>query len=192
MFNARKTDTGERRLDSPIYRFLIKCPDCTCDITFRTDPQNRGCVCESGAKQPSPEPWLANNVKGMAIEGEAAEPGPIANQEKSTNETNMQIDVADALHGVAPHSIRLEGLAIRLKSRNVSLEHDAKEKQDERGSGMAGQAFSSSGKRKASMCEPTCLKSLEPSRQRIWRAKTVGKDEKTKRQPVVNDGSDSD
>jgi hypothetical protein len=51
-FNARKERAqGEHYLGIQIFRFYIRCPMCSCDITFKTDPEKTDYVCESGAQR---------------------------------------------------------------------------------------------------------------------------------------------
>lgn len=51
-FNARKERAkGEHYLGIQIHRFYIRCPMCSCDITFKTDPEKTDYTCESGAQR---------------------------------------------------------------------------------------------------------------------------------------------
>jgi hypothetical protein len=40
-FNARKETLDEKYLNTPIFRFYIRCTDCKHEITFRTDPKSK-------------------------------------------------------------------------------------------------------------------------------------------------------
>ncbi len=51
-FNARKERAkGEHYIGIQIHRFYIRCPMCSSDITFKTDPEKTDYVCESGAQR---------------------------------------------------------------------------------------------------------------------------------------------
>jgi len=67
-FNARKEDAaGERYLGAiQVFRFYIRCPRCSAEIAFKTDPGNSDYAVESGATR-STEPW-----RGAADDGGAA------------------------------------------------------------------------------------------------------------------------
>ncbi|RLN25110.1 hypothetical protein C2845_PM07G13910 [Panicum miliaceum] len=69
-FNARKEDAaGERYLGAiQVFRFYIRCPRCSAEIAFKTDPGNSDYAVESGATR-SLEPW-----RGAAGDDEAAAP----------------------------------------------------------------------------------------------------------------------
>lgn len=55
-FNARKQVTDEVYLDVKIIRFFIRCPRCSGEIRFKTDPKNSDYQTEYGAVR-NYEPW---------------------------------------------------------------------------------------------------------------------------------------
>jgi uncharacterized protein with PIN domain len=56
-FNARKENAeSENYLGIQILRFVIRCPTCAAEITFKTDPENTDYVAERGAQR-NFEPW---------------------------------------------------------------------------------------------------------------------------------------
>ncbi|KAG5360471.1 Pre-mRNA-splicing factor cwf16 [Yarrowia sp. B02] len=55
-FNARKQVTNEVYLDVKIIRFFIRCPRCSGEIRFKTDPKNSDYQTEYGAER-NYEPW---------------------------------------------------------------------------------------------------------------------------------------
>jgi DNA-directed RNA polymerase subunit RPC12/RpoP len=56
-FNSRKEDVpGKRYLGAiPVFQFYIRCPWCSTEITFKTDPANSGYAVESGGFDPRRE-----------------------------------------------------------------------------------------------------------------------------------------
>ncbi|CAO2183520.1 unnamed protein product [Urochloa humidicola] len=68
-FNARKEDAaGERYLGAiQVFRFYIRCPRCSAEIAFKTDPRNSDYAVESGATRGLEGPW------GGAGDGEEEE-----------------------------------------------------------------------------------------------------------------------
>jgi len=51
-FNMSKENViGENYLGIQIYRFYFRCPHCSCEITFKTDPKNSDYEVEHGAKR---------------------------------------------------------------------------------------------------------------------------------------------
>ncbi|CAO2170467.1 unnamed protein product [Urochloa humidicola] len=69
-FNARKEDAaGERYLGViQVFRFYIRCPRCSAEIAFKTDPRNSDYAVESGATRGLEGPW------GGAGDGEEEDP----------------------------------------------------------------------------------------------------------------------
>ena len=50
-FNARKQKTDEKYLSITILRFYIRCPECSSEIAFKTDPQANDYQCGIGARR---------------------------------------------------------------------------------------------------------------------------------------------
>jgi DNA-directed RNA polymerase subunit RPC12/RpoP len=88
-FNSRKEDVpDERYLGAiPVFRFYIRCPRCSAEITFKTDPVNSGYAVESGGF----EPWR----------GTAAEDDEAAAKRRQEGE-----DAMGALEGRARDAVR--------------------------------------------------------------------------------------
>ena len=62
-FNARKEYAkGEAYYSIKIYRFYIRCPTCSAEITFKTDPKNTDYVCEFGATR-NFAPWREEKIE---------------------------------------------------------------------------------------------------------------------------------
>jgi hypothetical protein len=125
-FNARKeTPTDERYLNSiQIYRFYLRCPRCSAEIVFRTDPRNQDYVCEKGAHR-NTDPWkrglgadpereetdeqrLDRLERLMADEEDAGERNAMAELEAKTEDAKREMAVADALDEIRSRNARLE------------------------------------------------------------------------------------
>merc|ERR1719293_165317 len=60
-FNMRKENVlGEDYLGIQIYRFYFRCPKCSSEITFKTDPQKSDYIMEHGAR--ATEPWKVQDA----------------------------------------------------------------------------------------------------------------------------------
>lgn len=66
-FNARKQPTGESYLGISIIRFYIRCPRCSGEIRFKTDPRNSDYVTENGAER-NLEPWRDREKEEETLE----------------------------------------------------------------------------------------------------------------------------
>ncbi|OEL30845.1 Coiled-coil domain-containing protein 94 [Dichanthelium oligosanthes] len=69
-FNARKEDdAGERYLGAiQVFRFYIRCPRCSAEIVFKTDPRNSDYAVESGATRGLQEPCRGGDGEAAARE----------------------------------------------------------------------------------------------------------------------------
>ena len=110
-FNARKeTVKGEEYLGIKIFRFYIRCPRCSAEITFKTDPKNADYVCELGALR-NFEPWREERIINEEIAAEKEkeeESNPIKALENRTAESKREIDALDALDEIRTMNARHE------------------------------------------------------------------------------------
>ncbi|GAA5814253.1 hypothetical protein MFLAVUS_007747 [Mucor flavus] len=103
-FNARKeTVEGEMYLNIKIYRFYIRCPRCSAEITFKTDPKNTDYVAENGANR-NFEPW-----RGEEDPSEESDPDdPMKALEDRTLDSKREMDIMDALDEIRTRNARSE------------------------------------------------------------------------------------
>ncbi|GAA6012803.1 hypothetical protein JCM8202_003453 [Rhodotorula sphaerocarpa] len=110
-FNARKeTVQGEEYYGIKIFRFYIKCTQCSAEITFKTDPKNSDYNCEHGAKR-NFEPWRANDDKqeeDKLARLEEEENNPMAALENKAVDSKREMDILDALSSIKSRNARLE------------------------------------------------------------------------------------
>jgi len=114
-FNARKeTVEGEMYLTIKIYRFYIRCPRCSAEITFKTDPKNADYVCEHGALRnfdsSREEKILGEEMKLERQKQE--ENNPMKALENRTLESKKEMDILDALDEIRTKNARTERLNI--------------------------------------------------------------------------------
>jgi len=114
-FNARKeTVEGEMYLTIKIYRFYIRCPRCSAEITFKTDPKNADYVCEHGALRnfdSSREERILGEEKKLEKQQEE-ENNPMKALENRTLESKKEMDILDALDEIRTKNARTERLNI--------------------------------------------------------------------------------
>ncbi|KAI8983857.1 hypothetical protein BDB01DRAFT_790367 [Pilobolus umbonatus] len=110
-FNARKeTVEGEMYLAIKIYRFYIRCPRCSAEITFKTDPKNTDYVAEHGASR-NFEPWRGEeDNKSSASEDEADD--PMKALEDRTLDSKREMDIMDALDEIRTRNARSERIDV--------------------------------------------------------------------------------
>lgn len=122
-FNGRKeTVQGQEYYGLKIFRFYIKCPMCSSEITFKTDPKNRDYAVEHGVTR-NFEPWregkqqdeddsadpLAHIIAEEGLEVSDEDPDdPMKALEKRQQESRREMEVMDALQDIRTRNARLE------------------------------------------------------------------------------------
>lgn len=95
-FNMRKEDVaGEDYLGINIYRFYFRCPQCSSEITFKTDPMNSEYVVEHGAHRTS-EPWVKQEVEAKLVKKHRKQEEYLDNLkafENRTNDSKQEMDI---------------------------------------------------------------------------------------------------
>ena len=139
-FNARKETVWEEDyLGVKIFRFYVRCPMCSAEITYKTDPKNRDYAAEHGATR-NFEPWReeaksAEEQKKLRIQEEEGD--PMKALENKTFDSKREIDIMDALDDVRLLNAAHEEVDLDLLLQNISskrtpeeLETEAKLKRD--------------------------------------------------------------
>ncbi|KAI9319694.1 CWC16 protein, partial [Dichotomocladium elegans] len=157
-FNARKeTVEGEVYLSIKIFRFYIRqlqvlladwhwghyrCPRCSAEITFKTDPKNTDYVAEHGASR-NFEPWRDTEGNNEEEEEEAGD-DPMAALENRTIDSKREMEILDALDEIRLRNARSERVDVdevlerftfidkealeeRLKQEDLEIEKQANE-----------------------------------------------------------------
>ncbi|KAI8818409.1 CWC16 protein, partial [Fimicolochytrium jonesii] len=110
-FNARKERVdGENYLGIQVFRFYIRCPRCSGEITFKTDPKNADYVAEHGAQR-NFEPWRDDGDATEAEKAERAqqeENNPMAALENRTLDSKREMDILDALDEIRMRNAKNE------------------------------------------------------------------------------------
>ncbi|CEP07752.1 hypothetical protein [Parasitella parasitica] len=109
-FNARKeTVEGEMYLNIKIFRFYIRCPRCSAEITFKTDPKNTDYVAENGASR-NFEPWRGEEDPESGSDDEPED--PMKSLENRTLDSKREMDIMDALDEIRTRNARSERLDV--------------------------------------------------------------------------------
>ncbi|EIM21653.1 DUF572-domain-containing protein, partial [Wallemia mellicola CBS 633.66] len=114
-FNARKEEAkGEDYYGIKVFRFYIKCPLCSSEITFKTDPQNTDYAAEHGATR-NYDAWQETEPKKdlskIAAEGdepEEEEQDPMKQLEQRTLESKREMEIMDALSDIRTRNAKNE------------------------------------------------------------------------------------
>ncbi|KAI9009693.1 CWC16 protein [Gaertneriomyces semiglobifer] len=110
-FNARKERVdGENYLGIQIFRFYIKCPKCSAEITFKTDPKNADYLAEHGAQR-NFEPWRDEAAAEDSVKAERAqaeENNPMKALENRTLDSKREMDILDALDEIRMRNAKNE------------------------------------------------------------------------------------
>ncbi|OZJ03160.1 hypothetical protein BZG36_03892 [Bifiguratus adelaidae] len=110
-FNAKKeTVEGEMYLNIKIFRFYIRCPRCSAEITFKTDPKNTDYAAEHGAVR-NFEPWREEGETAAdraRQKEEEEENNPMKALENRTLDSKREMDILDALDEIRTRNARNE------------------------------------------------------------------------------------
>ncbi|WWC68490.1 uncharacterized protein I206_102419 [Kwoniella pini CBS 10737] len=154
-FNARKeTAQGEEYYGIKIFRFYIKCPMCSSEITFKTDPKNADYTCEQGATR-NFENWSETDKKATHLPGaeeddeydsdgnpleSKIEKDAMADLEKAQEQSKREMEAMDELADLRQRNARLElsnvssdpnAMLAALHAEKISAEEEARRKADE-------------------------------------------------------------
>ncbi|RIB06519.1 CWC16 protein, partial [Gigaspora rosea] len=148
-FNARKeTVEGETYLSIKIFRFYIKCPRCSAEITFKTDPRNTDYIAEHGASR-NFEPWREERIAGeeSKLQKELEEENnPMKALENRTIDSKREMDILDALDEIRTRNARNErvdsdALLDKMLESDQNDEKSEKEKEEEEDEKLARSIF---------------------------------------------------
>ncbi|GAA5927634.1 Saf4/Yju2 family protein [Sporobolomyces koalae] len=116
-FNARKeTVQGEEYYGIKIFRFYIKCTQCSAEITFKTDPKNSDYNAEHGAQR-NFEPWRKEEGEkeidrlDELEEEEARANNPMEALENKAIDSRREMDILDALQSIKSRNARMDRAA---------------------------------------------------------------------------------
>ncbi|KAJ6244060.1 splicing factor yju2 [Anaeramoeba flamelloides] len=99
-FNSRKeTIKGETYCGIRIFRFYLRCPQCSSEVTIKTDPEHLDYLPEFGCKR-AWEPWKFHKEKQLELDKkkEEEEEGDIMRTlENRTKESKREMDILESL-----------------------------------------------------------------------------------------------
>ncbi|KAJ1025894.1 hypothetical protein NDA16_002520 [Ustilago loliicola] len=120
-FNARKElVVGEDYYGIKIFRFYIKCTQCSAEITFKTDPKNADYTAEHGASRnfiPTKDEGeeehgengeLLTEEEKLERKLEKMESDPMKQLEARTMDSRREMEILDALQDIRTRNARLE------------------------------------------------------------------------------------
>lgn len=118
-FNARKElVVGQDYYGIKIFRFYIKCTQCSAEITFKTDPKNADYEAEHGASRnfvptkeaegDEGEDKLLTEEEKLEKKLERMEGDPMKQLEARTLDSRREMEILDALQDIRTRNARLE------------------------------------------------------------------------------------
>jgi hypothetical protein len=142
-FNARNEVDPKRYLGIQIFRFHIKCPECSSEIIFRTDPQNTDYEMVSGATR-NFESWRSNEHANIDEEDvdflqflgrkydEADEQDIDRMQllEMKAGQQNLEMETADALDEIRMSNLGREKFAAQSTSPTSAAQAEQQREQE--------------------------------------------------------------
>lgn len=132
-FNVRKEMADEKYLDIRIRRFYMRCPACSSEIAFKTDPKNLDYECEKGAKrnfEPWREPRSTEETEEARLDRlacEEKERDKMADLEAKALVTRTEMAVSDKLDEIRMRNARLD----RAQTLSGGHNHDQVRHQDQ-------------------------------------------------------------
>jgi len=116
-FNARKeVPESDKYLGIQRFRFYFRCPGCSGEISFKTDPKNMDYEAEVGAQR-NFEPWREGHIEEtdeerlQRLEAEELDIDPMKDLEAKMHDAQRDMAVADALDEIRAQNARLEKAA---------------------------------------------------------------------------------
>jgi Saf4/Yju2 protein len=116
-FNARKeVPEGDKYLGIQRFRFYFRCPGCSGEISFKTDPKNMDYEAEIGAQR-NFEPWRIGRIEEtdeerlQRLEAEEQDIDPMKDLETKMHDAQRDMAVADALDEIRAQNARNEKAA---------------------------------------------------------------------------------
>lgn len=121
-FNARKELVlGEDYYGIKIFRFYIKCTQCSAEITFKTDPKNADYIAEHGAsrnfiptkddgggEEKGESGGLLTEEEKLESKLEKMQADPMKQLEERTMDSRREMEILDALQDIRTRNARLE------------------------------------------------------------------------------------
>lgn len=165
-FNARKQQTGESYLGIQIIRFYIRCPRCSGEIRFRTDPKTSDYLTEAGAER-NLEPWrdrekeeetledrllrlekeeeeaaaAEENKNGISAKDGGTTSDPFAGLEEKVNLAKREMEIQDELEELRMRNARFEELSANASAPSIEAVSAQRKKEDEEDEEAAKQIF---------------------------------------------------
>ncbi|KAJ3122247.1 hypothetical protein HK098_002986 [Nowakowskiella sp. JEL0407] len=150
-FNARKERVNnEDYLGMSIFRFYIRCPRCSAEITFKTDPKNTDYVAELGAQR-NFEPWRDEQFASEELKNERKleeEYNPMRALENRTADSKREMDILDSLDEIRTKNAMNEKVTVnyallKLQQQSEEFKRAEEKRQLEEDEALAQQIFQS-------------------------------------------------
>ncbi|KAJ1508241.1 hypothetical protein HMI54_014984 [Coelomomyces lativittatus] len=167
-FNARKrTVEGESYYRIKIYRFYIRCPGCSAEITFKTDPGSMDYVAESGAMR-NFEPWRDEekvSEQSQLQRRNEEELNPMKALENKTLDAKKEMEISEALDEIRTlnarhdqvHLDHLHQLLEKKKDQGDQAQAQAQAEAEDEDAALAKSVFQSSSSLAPILPRPTDL-----------------------------------
>lgn len=118
---------NEDYLGIEIFRFFIRCPGCSNEITFKTDPQNADYICEHGASR-NFESWREEDEANAQLSYRKKleeKLDPMKALENTTVDSKREIDILDALDEIRTRNAMTERVHVDAVLDTINTRVDA-------------------------------------------------------------------